>query len=36
VPVAMSEASADLLLRGYAQGAYQRLVPDHSNYRQTR
>jgi len=33
VPVAMSESSADLLLRGLAQGDYQRRVPDHSNYR---
>ncbi len=32
VPVAMSESSADLLLRGYALGDYQRRVPDHSNY----
>jgi methylglyoxal synthase len=33
VPVAMSEASADLLLRGMAHGDYQRRVPDHTNYR---
>ncbi|HEY2573747.1 MAG TPA: methylglyoxal synthase, partial [Verrucomicrobiaceae bacterium] len=33
VPVAMSESSADLLLRGLAQGEYQRRVPDYSNYR---
>ena len=33
VPVAMSESSADLLLRGLAQGDYQRRVPDYSNYR---
>lgn len=33
VPVAMSEASADLLLRGLTQGDYRRRVPDHSNYR---
>lgn len=35
VPVAMNEASADLLLRGLAQGDYQRRVPDHTNYRTT-
>lgn len=35
VPVAMNEASADLLLRGLAAGDYQRRVPDHSNYRHT-
>jgi methylglyoxal synthase len=33
VPVVMSESTADLLLRGLAQGDYQRRVPDHSNYR---
>lgn len=33
VPVAMSESSADLLLRGLAQGDYHRCVPDYSNYR---
>lgn len=33
VPVAMNEASADLLLRGLDQGDYQRRVPDHTNYR---
>lgn len=33
VPVAMSESSADLLLRGLAQGDYHRRVPDHSEYR---
>jgi methylglyoxal synthase len=33
IPVAMNEASADLLLRGLSQGDYQRRVPDHSNYR---
>jgi len=33
VPVAMSESSADLLLRGLAQGDYHRRAPDHSEYR---
>lgn len=33
VPIAMNEASADLLLRGLSQGDYQRRVPDHTNYR---
>lgn len=33
VPVAMSESAADLLLRGFEQGPYQRRVPDHSDYR---
>jgi methylglyoxal synthase len=33
IPVAMNEASADLILRGLAQGNYQRRVPDHTNYR---
>lgn len=34
VPVAMSESAADLLLRGFEQGLYQRRVPDHSDYGQ--
>jgi methylglyoxal synthase len=33
VPIAMNEASADLLLRGLSQGDYHRRVPDHTNYR---
>ena len=33
IPIAMNEASADLLLRGLAQGDYQRRVPDHTHYR---
>lgn len=33
VPIAMSESSADLLLRGMARGDYQRRIPDHTNYR---
>lgn len=33
VPIAMNEASADLLLRGLMQGDYHRRVPDHTNYR---
>ena len=35
VPVAMSEASADLLLRGFAQGDYHRRIPDHGDHRAT-
>ena len=34
VPVAMNEATADLLLRGLGQGDYQRRVPDHAGYRE--
>ena len=33
VPVAMSESSADLLLRSLAQAGYQRQVPDYSSKR---
>jgi methylglyoxal synthase len=36
VPVAMSEASADLLLLGFGQEGYHRHVPDYSNYRTLR
>ena len=33
IPVAMNEATADLLLGGLSLGDYQRRVPDHTNYR---